>query len=911
MRTSRKDGIPAHACRFDVQYFRMKEYSSPVNEADHRPDPDVLLANLHREARQQQYGRLKVFLGMCAGVGKTYAMLEAGQKVKREGVDVAIAYVETHGRAETDALVRGLPIVPRNAVVHHGMALTEMNLDAVLARHPQLALVDELAHTNVPGSRHPKRHQDVAELLQAGIDVYTTLNVQHLESRCETVREVTGVSIQETVPDTVLDDADIELVDLSPEDLLQRLSEGRVYVPDRALVARQHFFREGNLTALREIALRLAAERVGQDVRDFMQARQIAGPWKTGHRLLVAVSASPYSESLVRWTRRLVDGLGCTWIAAHVETSQPLSTREQGRLTRHLSLARELGAEIRTTADEDVVRGLLRIARAQNVTQFVVGKPLAPGPWGALRHAWMLQRLVSESGNIDVHVVRAGVGSVGALRAPTWRAPTPGEWMQYLLAMAVVAAVTVLNRALAGWVGPHSAGMLFLIAVIVLAMFLGRGPIYLASAASALVWDYFFLPPRYTFQIKSVDDAILFGMYFVVALGMGQLIGRTRARERMDRRREERAAAMYLLTLELGDASTWQDIARVVNNHVQRVFQAEGTLLLPGPDGALAGDPSDKEFGAACWAFDHGRLAGRFSDTLPLCESLYLPLRTTGNVLGVLRMRWPQVPTPTLDQRTLLESFQRHIALVVDRQRLHDAETSNRVLAESERLSQALLRSVSHELRTPIAAIQSAAGELGATEDPVLHATFVSEIREAGDRLNRLVGNLLDMTRLESGRVELRPDWCDIADVVRAAMRRVERELADRPIDLRLRPGLQLVKLDFRILEQALANLLHNAAVHTPPGTPVEVRVDAYDNNLTIAIADRGPGLPPEALPRLFDKFYRAPNAKSGGTGLGLSIVKGFVEAHGGRVDAANRPGGGAVFSISLPLTEPPSVEKT
>jgi two-component system sensor histidine kinase KdpD len=882
-----------------------------VSEADHRPDPDALLANLHKEARQQQCGRLKVFLGMCAGVGKTYAMLEAGQKARREGVDVAIAYIETHGRTETDALVRGIPVVPRNVIVHRGMTLTEMNLDAVLVRHPRLALVDELAHTNAPGSRHPKRHQDVAELLQAGIDVYTTLNVQHLESRCETVREVTGVSIQETVPDTVLDGADIELVDLSPEDLLQRLAEGRVYVPDRAAVARQHFFREGNLTALREIALRLAAERVGQDVRDFMQARQIAGPWKTGHRLLVAVSPSPFSESLVRWTRRLADGLGCSWIAAYVETSQPLSADEQTRLTHHLSLARELGAEIRTTADEDVVRGLLRIARAQNVTQFVVGKPLAPGPWGALRRAWLLQRLVRESGNIDVHVVRAGDDSVGAQRTPTWRIPTASEWLQYLLALAVVFAVTILNRALANWVGPHSAGMLFLIAVIVLAMFLGRGPIYLASAASALVWDYFFLPPRYTFQIKSVDDAILFGMYFVVALGMGQLIGRARARERMDRRREERAAAMYLLTLELGDASAWQDIARVVESHVERVFQAEGTILLPGPDGTLTGDPADKEFGAACWAFDHGKLAGRFSDTLPLCEAMYLPLRTTGGVLGVLRMRWRQESPPTLDQRTLLESFQRHIALVVDRQRLHDSETSNRVLAESERLSQALLRSVSHELRTPIAAIQSAAGELSVGGDAVLQATLVSEIREAGDRLNRLVGNLLDMTRLESGRVELRPDWCDIGDVVRAALRRVDKELAGRTVDLRLPSGLQLVKIDFRLMEQALANLLHNAAVHTAQGTPVEVRVDAADNHLTIAIADRGPGLPPEALPRLFDKFYRAPGAKAGGTGLGLSIVKGFVEAHNGRVEADNRPGGGAVFTISLPLTEPPSVERT
>jgi len=881
-----------------------------VSETDKRPDPDALLATLNKEERRQRHGTLKVFLGMCAGVGKTYAMLEAGQKARRSGVDVTIGYVETHGRPETDALVQGLPVVPRTATVYRGVTLTEMDLDAVLTRKPQLVLVDELAHTNAAGSRHPKRHQDVAELLQAGIDVYTTLNVQHLESRCETVREVTGVSIQETVPDTILDEAEIELVDLSPEDLLQRLDDGKVYVPDRAANARQHFFREGNLTALREIALRLTAERVGQDVRDFMQSRQIAGPWKTGHRLLVAVSPSPYSESLVRWTRRLADGLGCTWIAAYVETSQPLDAAQQTRLTRHLSLARELGAEIRTTTDEDVVRGLLRIARTQNVTQFVVGKPLAPGLVGAWRRAWILQRLVRESGNIDVHVVRAGEGTPSADHPSYWRHPTTREWLEYLLALAAVGSVTLLNLALATWIGSHSAGMIFLIAVVFLAMVLGRGPVYVAAAASALVWDYLFLPPRFTFQIKSVDDAILFGMYFVVALGLGHLIGRARTRERMDRRREERATAMYMLTLELGDASTWADIERVTENHVARVFQAEGTILLPTSDGTLAGNPMEKEFGAACWAFDHGRPAGRFTDTLPMSEAMYLPLRTTGRVLGVLRLRWRQETPPTLDQRTLLESFQRHVALVVDRQRLHDVETGNRILEESERLSQALLRSVSHELRTPIAAIQSAASELRTAIAPDIRASLVAEIGEAGARLNRLVGNLLDMTRLESGRVELRPDWCDVGDVVRAALQRVEKELTGRPVEMRLPQKLQLVKLDFRLMEQALTNLLHNAAVHTPPGTPVEVRVTAADGDLAITIADRGPGLPAESLPRVFDKFYRAPGAPAGGTGLGLSIVKGLVEAHGGRVEAENRPGGGAAFIITLPLSKPPPMEK-
>lgn len=875
-----------------------------------RPDPDALLAAVQKEERQRLRGTLKVFLGMCAGVGKTYAMLEAGQKARREGRDVVIGYVETHGRSETDALVSGLDIVPRKPVVYRGVTLTEMDLDAVLARRPALVLVDELAHSNAPGSRHPKRYQDVDEMLHAGCDVFATLNVQHLESRCETVREVTGATVHETVPDTLLDDAEIELVDLSPEDLLQRLEEGRVYVPDRAAVARQHFFREGNLTALREIALRLAAERVGQDVREFMQSRQIAGPWKTGHRLLVAVSSSPFAESLVRWTRRLADSLGCSWIAATVETSRAPGDDAEARLTRHLSLARELGAEIRTTTDEDIVRGLLRIARGQNVTQIVVGKPAGFGHPGGLRGAWSLQRLVRESGNIDVHVVRVGDGDAPSRRAAGWEWAWPwrggSRVKPYLMALTAVAAATLLNLALASRVGPHSAGMIFLIVVVALAMFLGRGPIYLAAVASALSWDFFCLPPRFTFYVGRVDDAMMLGAYVVVAVGLGQLIGRIRARERTDRRREERATAMYLLTLELGDASGWTEIARVTESHVARVFGADAALLLPDAGGTLTGDPAEKEYAAARWAFDHGKPSGCFTDTLPLSESMYLPLRTTGNVLGVLRMHWRRKAPPTLDQRTLLESFQRHIALVVDRQRLHDNETVNRILLESERLSQALLRSVSHELRTPIAVIQSAAGALRPGDEAARQDGLIGEIRTAGERLNRLVGNLLDMTRLESGRVEIRPEWHDVGDLVRAALEDTAAELAGRTVDLRLPPSLPPATFDFRLLKQALANLLHNAAMHTPAGTPIEVRVQAENHALTVAVADRGPGLPGEALPRLFDKFYRVPGAPSGGTGLGLSIVKGFVEAHGGRVEAANRPGGGAVFTLTLPLAEAP-----
>jgi two-component system sensor histidine kinase KdpD len=872
----------------------------------HRPDPDTLLAALQKERAQEDQGKLKVFLGMAAGVGKTYAMLEAAQKQRAEQCDVVIGYVETHGRKETDALTEGLETIPRSPIVYHGVTLTEMDLDAVLARRPRLAVVDELAHTNAPGSRHPKRYQDVLELLEAGIDVYTTLNVQHLESRADTVREITGATIHETVPDSVLEGAEIELVDLSPEDLLKRFEEGKVYVAERAEVARRHFFQPGHLTALREIALRLAAERVGQDVREYMQTRQIAGPWKTGHRLLVAVSPSPFSEQMVRWTRRLADGLGCSWIAAYVETSHVLSEEEQTRLTRHLSLARELGAEVRTTADDDVVRGLLHIARSQNVTQIVVGKPSGSSWLSLLRGGLVLPRLVRESGAIDVHVGRPEP-TQGQKRPPLWQGPAESEWPQYLTAVGVIGAVTVLNLLLSHFVHSRTIGLIFLMAVVALATRLGQGPVYLAATLSALLWNFLFLPPLYTFYVSSLENAMMFGMYFVVALAMGHLISRVRARERMDRRREERATAMYLLTLKLADASTWEEIDRTAVANVERVFKAEASLLRPDASGQLRTMLSERDLSIAQWAFQHGQPTGRFTDTLPMADAMYLPLRTNGDVLGVLRVKWRQTTPPNLDQQTLLEGFQRHIALVLDRQRLRETEAQARILAESERFSRALLNSISHELRTPLAAITSAVSGLAVQPPDVQHA-LISEIRQASDRLNRVVGNLLDMTRLESGHVKPHLDWCDVNDLVHISLKRLDKDLAGHPVSVSVPPDLPLVRMDMVLMEQALTNLLLNAAVHTPSGTPVQVMAVAQEGELAITVADRGPGLSGEALPRVFDKFYRAPGSPAGGTGLGLPIVKGFVEAQGGRVQAANRAGGGAAFTVTLPLQEAPKV---
>jgi len=885
-----------------------------VNDGE-RPNPDALLAALQTDAARVQRGRLKVFLGMCPGVGKTYAMLEAAQRELKAGRDIVIGYVETHGRKETDALAEGIPVVPRKAVEYRGIELTEMDLDAVLARQPQLAVVDELAHSNAPGSRHPKRWQDVNELLDAGIDVFTTVNVQHLESRADTVRQITGAEIRETVSDSVLDFAEIELVDLPPAELIQRLRQGKVYLPDRAAAAAQSFFREANLTALRELSLRLAADHVSVDTQEFHRAQAGAGPWKTGHRLMVAVSASPLSESLIRWTRRMADSLRCPWLAVHVESSRLPDEAAQSRLARNLALARTLGAEVIDTADENLARGLLRIARGNNVSQIIIGKPAAGSLWEWYRAGKLLRQLTRESGDIDLQVVRAEKSGV-APPSLRWRWRPTTEWRQYAAAAITLAVVALVNVLVAQVTGPRVPGFIFLLAVVLLALFLGRGPVLFAGAASALAWNYFFLPPRFTLIITSTEDGVLFGLYFVVAIVLGQLVARIRAQELAERRREERATALYHLTRELAQAGTRDEVVWQLTGEVSRAFQAAAAVVLPAKD-SLAPHPdspltlTDKELHVAEWAFLNRQAAGRFTDNLPGAEHLHLPLATERAVVGVLSVNLSEKNLP-LARRDLLEAYARQAALVLDRVALRAAAEQSKLVAESERLSNALLNSVSHELRTPLAAISSAASALAETNRPEVAKKMAAEIQEASARLNRLVGNLLDVTRLGSGHVRPKLEWCDIGDLVQVTVHSLERELQGREVHIEIENQQPLVRLDFTLMQQALLNLLLNVVVHTPAGTAIWIRAGQDKGWFNLSVADNGPGLPADLLPRIFDKFTRAPNAPAGGSGLGLAIVKGFVEAHGGQIAAASRPAGGAIFTIKIPQTEkPPAMEST
>lgn len=881
---------------------------------DRHPDPDALLASLKQEEARAQRGRLKVFFGMCPGVGKTYAMLRAAHEELRDKVDLVVGVVETHRRVETEALVAGLPIVPKKKITYRDIQLEEMDLEAILTRKPRLVLVDELAHTNVPGSTHAKRYQDVIELLDAGIDVYTTLNIQHVESRADTVRQITGATVHETVPDTLLDLADqIELIDLTPEALRERLSEGKVYLGEKAAAAAENFFKDTHLTALRELALRFTAERVERQLRTMRSGHVKKTVWRSGERMLVAVGPSPFSTQLVRWTRRLAAAQGAPWIAAHIESSQPLSSEDQVLLDKNMALARELGAEVLVTHDEDIAVALVRLALQHNATQIVVGKPRGFRLLDLIKGN-LVDRLIRLGGNIDIYVVPAEQRS----RRPTWRGVEavfngPSE---YGWAAGTVALVTI-----GGLLLPEkyylAIGLVYLLAIVFLSLRVGRWPVLLAAMLSALTWDYLFIPPRYTFQIGNIENAILFATYFVVALVAGQLTSRIRAQAQHERRREERAVALFTLTRSLAEAETLDDAVFAALRQTDELLGAKTSLLLASDGGDdlvphFAGSYAinDKEAGVAAWAFRHKRPAGRFSDTLPSSSGYYVPLVRENRSIGVLGVTVDADEKLTLAQRDLLDAFARQLALSVEREHLREAGEREKLLAESDKLHRVLLDSVSHEFRTPLSVITSAFENLSGVDDVQLRESLVTEGRMASKRLNRLVGNLLDQTRLESGALKPRLDWCDVSDIVNAALDGVRDALANHPVEVSIPANLPPVRADFTLTEQAIANLLLNAALHTPSSTPVFVTagLDRGGERVFFMIADRGPGFPPEMKDRLFQKFSRGDAARIGGLGLGLSIVRGFIVAQGGEIVVGENPGGGAAFTIYLPHKSPEPV---
>jgi len=644
-------------------------------DIEHRSDPDVLLAAIKKEETRRKKGRLKIFFGMAAGVGKTYAMLQAARQVLSEGSDVVVGYVETHGRAETEALLQGLPIISRRTMEYRGAMFDEMDLDAILDRKPQLVLVDELAHSNIPGNRHAKRYQDVLELLDAGITVYTTVNVQHLESRADAVRQITGLVMRETVPDSIFDRGDeIELIDITPEKLLKRLAEGKVYVPDKASLAAQKFFRRGNLTALREMSLRLTAQHVDQQLRDYMQLHKISGPWKSGERLLVAVGPSPMSAELVRSTRRVAYALQSPWIAASVELPRrPLSPEAKRRQEKNLELARELGAEIITTTDTDLVSGIIRVARQHNVAQIIVGKTQDSPLVKLFRGGSFVSRLIKESGNIDISVIASD--KIQTFKQKQLRPAFSLVLRQYAYGLFTIIALAGICYSALPLIGYQAVGLILLFAIVLLALFVGRGPVIFFAAFSALLWDFFFIPPPFTFHIVEPQDLLMLGMYFVIASILGNLTSRIRVQQLALQHREEQAVALYTLAREVANATNIDEVLVTAVKQLGCVFSAKISILLPDQVSTVPLKPhsastlvlGEKDLSVATWVFNLRKPAGRFTDTLPMAEAYFVPLFTPTQVVGVIGVRTHRAEPLTIEQKALLETFASQISSAIER----------------------------------------------------------------------------------------------------------------------------------------------------------------------------------------------------------------------------------------------------
>lgn len=874
-----------------------------------------MLARAAVEAQRERRGQLKIFFGMAPGVGKTYALLQSAQEKRRAGVDVVLGWVETHGRRETEALTVGLERLPPRRVDYRGLELLEFDLDAALARRPALILLDELAHTNAAGSRHARRWQDVEELLATGMDVYTTLNVQHVESLNDVVATITGVVVRETVPDTLVDRADeIELVDLPPDELLQRLKEGKVYVPAQAERALASFFSKGNLLALRELALRRTAERVDAQGLEWRRQQGVAEPWSTRERVLVAVGPAPSSADVIRAACRLATRLRAPWLAVSVETPayESLGEAARERVASNLALAQRLGAETLVVRGDRVGDELLALARERGTTKLLIGKP-GPARWPWQSGPDLVSDLVRRSGAIDVLVTSGEQGGEDlARRTPTRR---PHQPRNYLWALGAVVASSLLCWLGQTWISLADQAMVYLLGVLIVASRLPRRPSLVAAVASVAALDFLFVPPQFTFKVEDAGYLLTFAVMLVVALLVSTFTVRLREQAEDARERERRTAALWAMGRQFVIETGVAEIARVAVGHVTELLGVEAIVLIAdragnltpcgGAEFALARD--DQEMAVARWAFQNGRLAGHGTDTLPGSEALFIPLVGSSGHLGAFGIALgKRAEPPTPSQWQIVETFVAQTALALERALLVERAAAARVTVETERTRSALLSAVSHDVRTPLASIAGAASALSTTElAPEARAELLATIREEAQRLTRLIGDLLDLTRLESGDLTVKKEPYPLEEVVDSAVQRLASALAGRTLE-RLQPDEVLVApVDPVLLEQVLLNLLENALKYTPPGSPLEVRLARHDGTAWIEVADRGPGLPPGEEQRVFERFYRAADShRARGTGLGLTVCAAIVRAHRGRIEAENRPGGGALFRVVLPLDE-------
>ena len=897
-----------------------------IRDSEQRPSPEALLEAARRE---DGGGRLKIFLGAAPGVGKTYEMLQSAHAKLKSGEDVVVGVVETHGRLETQALLHGLEILPRKRLEYKGQMIEEMDLDALLARRPKIAIVDELAHTNALGSRHPKRYLDVQELLNNGIDVYTAVNIQHIESLNDVVAQITHVRVRETVPDSIIDRADdIELVDLTPGDLIQRLKEGKVYVPKQAERALEHYFSPGNLTALRELALRRTAERVDEQLLNHMQANAIEGPWAAGERILVCINEDQRAAGLVRYTKRLADRLHAPWTVICIETrrSLQLTDAERDRLAATLRLAEALGAEALTipAVERRIADDVLTFARANNVTQIVIGKA-SRSWWFELVRGSVVHDLVRRAGNISVHVIagdKLAPETASAKGVRTAEPPVALDPVPYIMALVVVAVALGIGLLIQPLFGIENVDLVFLTAVVGVAVRFGLLPSLLASITASLCYNFFFLPPTYTFTITDPTNVAAFFFFMLIAVVVSNVAARVRTQAVSATGRARTTEYLYSFSRKLAGTATLDDVLWATAYQTALMLKVRVVLLLPeqGSIAVKAGYPPEDELdqadlAAANWAWTNDRPAGRGSDTLPGAKRLFLPMRTGRGPIGVVGIDDDRSgPILTPDQTRLLDALMDQGALAIERVRLvEDIDHVKRVV-ETDRLRSALLTSISHDLKTPLSSVLGSASTLRDLSSRLTDAEksdLLATIIDESERLNRFIANLLDMTKLESGAIVPNSAPHDLGEVVGSALRRANKILMQHRVELELQADMPMLELDAVLFEQVLFNILDNAAKYAPAGSLIQIQSWREASSVCLQILDEGEGIPADELENIFDKFYRAQKGDHvrPGTGLGLAISRGFVEAMHGAISAANRSDRtGAILTIRLPI--PKNTEK-
>lgn len=900
---------------------------SELLSANPRPDPDALLAEVQQRSVKQQRGRLKVFFGSNAGVGKTFAMLEEARKRAAEGLDVVVGYAEPHSRPETEAVLVGLEILSHRSVEYRGTTLKELDLDAVIARRPAICCVDELAHTNAPGMRHPKRWQDVAELLDAGISVYTTLNVQHLESVNDLVQRITGVQVRETLPDAIFDAADeVELIDIAPEELLERLRDGRIYKPEQAARARTHFFTKGNLIALRELALRKTAERVDEQMQEHRRDERVRQIVPASEKVLVCVGPSPLSARLVRSARRLASGLRAKLIAVSVEPEGVIghSSADGLRVQSSLRLAEELGASIVTLTGRNIATEVLAYATKHNVTKIVIGKPAQPR-WREWISGSVVDDLIRRSGEIDIYVIRGESENIEKSRSTDVIASKSSpDWLGYAIAAAVVAATTLIGWPLAHQLKIANANilMLYLLDVLWIATRRSRSAALLTSVLAVIAFDICFVPPYYTLAVSDRQYLIVFGVMLLAAFVISALTHRVRSQAEAARFRERRTAVMLSLSRDLAAAQSLSQIAWAAHQHVTDYFNTPSVVLTADSKDRRTLSPvshvtlDGKELSVAQWAFEHDQPTGRGTNTLPAAAWTFFPIKGSRGVIGILGVSLAVDAPFTTEMRQLLEAFAAQISLAIERAQSSEDAKAAWEQVEAEFMRNTLLSGVSHELRTPLAGIAGAASTLAESDGSLtpdarkeMLDTLVGETR----RMNRLISNLLDMTRMETGGLNLKREWVPIEEVIGATLHHLAHRLAGREVLTNVPKDLPMVEIDELAIEQVLSNLIDNAVEYTPPQSPIEISISTGAGSMRVVVADRGAGLPTGTENRVFEKFFRAglPNGvRSRGIGLGLAISRAIVEAHGGKIEARNRTSGGAEFSFRLPMTGvPPTID--